>query len=163
MSKLEELKKQKADIEAEIKRMEKDVTVSDPIYLLSVEEFKKYRDRIPEWNLWCWLRTPTPHQDYVASVCGCKLFNCSGDFISNNSGCVRPVLNEANMNEEDKSFHIFDRRMTFCGATWVKLDDGLWIAELPIATRRFDEESNDYSRSEIRRFLLDWYEERRKW
>ena len=50
--------------------------------------------------------------------------------------------------------------LVFNGVTWIQIDDDLYISELPIAFRRFDEESDDYETSEIRKFLLNWFEER---
>lgn len=51
-------------------------------------------------------------------------------------------------------------KIVFNGVTWVKIDKDLYISELPIDFRRFDEESNDYETSEVRKFLLHWLEER---
>lgn len=52
--------------------------------------------------------------------------------------------------------------IVFCGVTWVKIDTYLYISEVPIAFRRFDEESNNYETSEVRKFLLNWFEERQE-
>lgn len=54
-------------------------------------------------------------------------------------------------------------RIITCGTTWVKITDNIYIAENPIGFEKFDDESNDYESSYIRKWLLNWFEERKNW
>ena len=74
------------------------------------------------------------------------------------------VIEELTKNSNDVGTHAITiddvnnkERFVFNGVTWVKLDDYIYISELPIAFGIFDSEMNVYKISEIREFLWDWY------
>ena len=141
----------------------------DEIFLLSSEEYNKYKSNIPLINAWWWLRSPDNSSDYsdlVAFVCeDGSAFNY-GSRVSRSNGTVRPAIRLTNHEPlgvgakyRDCVYHVGDRFIKY-NFPWIVIDDNLAIAEVPIAFRRFDKESTDYGHSEIRRFLLDWKENR---
>lgn len=129
-----------------------DATVGDEIFLLSVEEYEKYRYDIPQFNAWWWLRSKGSSSDIVESVCCGNIKDSYSTFID---GCVRPAL------RLKSNAHPIGSRLMKYDFPWIVIDSNLAIAEVPIATHRFDEKSNNYEASEIRRFLLDWIEIRK--
>ena len=129
----------------------------DPIFLLSKEEYEKYKDRIPQIKCWWWLRSPGDLSNYAADVHRDGSADHGGDIVYISGFAVRPALRISNL----KSFNSGGKnKIVFNGVTWVKIDENLYISELPIDFRRFDSTSNIYETSEIRKFLLNWLEER---
>jgi hypothetical protein len=163
MSNLKELEKKYEELGEEIERLKreerKDGVCTDCIFLLSTEEYEKYKDKIPDINCWWWLRSPTYRFGRAATV------NCDGsvsdygDYVGYNNGAVRPALRCI----PGQEWKVADSRIFRCGMTWIKIDENLYIAEVPITFRRFDGDSNNYQTSEIRQFLLNWCEERASW
>lgn len=128
----------------------------DRIFLLSVEEYEKYKNLIPIICKWWWLRSPGDGGfDYAVSV------NCYGDvksrgnYVFDDCDAVRPALYF--------SFTSYDPgdKFIYCGITWVVLDKNLAIAEVPITFNRFDKNDNNYETSEVRQLLLEWYMHRK--
>ena len=130
--------------------------MSDEIFLLSKEEYEKHKKNIPVVNNWWWLRSPgyssrsTAYVDLDGSV------DFFGYYVGNDSDSVRPALQILNHN-----FKVGDRFIE-ADFPWIVISENIAIAEVPIAFRRFDPSSNDYQNSEIRKFLLDWYKERKR-
>lgn len=127
------------------------IKMNDKIFLLSKEEYNKYRDRIPNVNVRWWLRSPGFDDIFAATVKGNGDVDYFGNAVISEHYGVRPALKDDNLKSE------IGERIVRCGYTWVVIDNGLAIAEVPITFKRFDAKSNDYETSEIRRFLLDWY------
>lgn len=125
----------------------------DEIFLLSAEEYEEYKDVIPKFDCWWWLRSPGDDSFDAAYVC------CDGsvyhDDVIYDDYCVRPVLRLKSCN-----FPI-GLRIIKHNFPWIVIDGDLAIAEVPIATHRFDEKSNNYETSEIRQFLLNWIKNRK--
>lgn len=161
---LKELEKKYEELGKEIERLKgKQLIKNDPIFLLSAGEYKKHKDRIPHINCWWWLRTSSvlcSHAtcvDYGGYVC------YTGNSVIDFSGAVRPALRISNLEfNVRREIRYYENYIVFNGVTWTKIDDDLYIAEVPIAFRRFDEKSNDYESSEVRKFLLDWFEDRQR-
>lgn len=132
--------------------------MEDSIFLLSKEEYEKYKDKIPYIDVWWWLRTPGCVDRVAISVNSDGFVDDNGFFVDYANYAVRPALKVSSV----KSFEQFANN-SFCALKniWVKIDEDLAISEMPIAFSRFDEKSNDYAKSEIRQELLDWYEERK--
>ena len=137
-----------------------DSKTMDKIFLLSAEEYKKYEDKIPLIRDSWWLRSPGYDQFFAAFVYGNGPLNYGGDDVNNDAVAVRPALRIDN--PQSGNLKIGDRFVE-ADFPWIVIGDGLAIAEVPIAWRRFDAESNDYETSEIRQFLIAWYEERTKY
>lgn len=135
-------------------------TSSDVIFLLSLEEYLKYKDKIPLIDESWWLRTPGKtsegeKSDLVACVNKYGSIAMSANVIGRRA--VRPAI-RTNWVEEKVNAYGFD---------WLKIDNNLYIAETPIAHRNFDEYcsirdlTNQYNSSTIKRFLTYWLQKRK--
>lgn len=130
----------------------------DEIFLLSKEEYERFKSIIPLYSGWWWLRSPGDDSRSAANVdCGGSVNNF-GYYYCNDINAVRPALRIRNLESSDLEI---GKRFVEYDFPWVYLGDGLAIAEVPIARRRFDAKNNGYETSEIRQFLLDWLDERR--
>ena len=130
----------------------------DEIYLLSVEEYEKYMERVPMIKSWWWLRSPRDNSETAAFV-------YSYDFVLGldvycDNGAVRPALK---LNLKSENLQIGQRVMKY-DFPWIVIDveNQIGIAEVPIAFDKFDDDSNDYETSYIRKFLNEWPEKRMK-
>lgn len=134
--------------------------MDDAIFLLSEYEYLKYKKFIPQLNFDWWLRSPsTVHfpNRHVVFIC------CDGYLSSSPTNnpwiSVRPALRIDKV-KIDKS----KNRFVYCGITWVKIDKNIAISELPIGRQSFNENpNNDYEKSDIRNWLLNWIEERKNY
>ena len=154
---LRSLSKRIDEIENELAKTPKADEIDDPIFLLSIEEYEKYKGVIvPRLECWWWLRSPgiSNNAAYVGSS---GIIYNDGNDINSIYGAVRPVILYDNNVIHNASV---GTSFVFNGMTWVVIDDKrCWaIAEVPITFREFDVESNDYMNSDIRQYLLDWYE-----
>lgn len=131
--------------------------MNDKIFLLSIEEYEKLREFIPQIKTWWWLRSPGYTDVLAAYVSGEGRVREVGSNVQLDEAWIRPALKINNYN----GLQIGDRFVE-ADFPWIIIAKDLAIAEVPIAFRRFDGESNSYEKSEIRWFLLDWYEERTK-
>ena len=134
-----------------------DSKTMDKIFLLSAEEYKKYEDKIPFIRDSWWLRSPGDVQANAAFVYDDGYLIDLGYGVSYDAVAVRPALSIDN--PQANNLKIGDRFVE-ADFPWIVIDEGLAIAEVPIAWRRFDAESNDYETSDIRQFLIAWYAER---
>lgn len=162
MNDLKELEKKYKELGEEIQKLKKgeqDVQ-NDPIFLLSVEEYAKYKKKIPPVNCCWWLRSPGKSHSNAVDVSSDHSIYNSGSYVRFDQSGVRPVLR---LDPEEWFFEYLQDRMVLCGVTWIEIDSGLYISEVPIAFRRFDEKDNNYQTSEIRQFLINWYAERQNW
>lgn len=136
--------------------------MNDKIFLLSVDEYEKYHDKIPKYDAdgkdysgcW-WLRTPYKYSasssSYAFSVVGdcgiVSFFNALRNFA------VRPTLDISDFND----LEIINGRFTRLGAEWQVIDGNLAIAVEPIFNSEFGKDNN-YETSEVRKKLLEWYD-----
>lgn len=130
----------------------------DEIFLLSVEEYEKYKDKIPHINTWWWLRSPGSTCVDAAHVYSNGAVDFDGHYIINDDYVIRPALRYSNLKSEIIKSKIKENAFVFNEIRWVIIDkeNEIAITEMPIAFRRFDAESNDYESSEIRKWLLNW-------
>lgn len=150
LNKIEELKEEIARLEAQAKE-----AIDDEVFLLSIDEYNKYKDKIPNTSYWL-LRSPVRHSNNVAVVL-CD--GCLEDvFISNVHSGIRSVLRYSNLKSKITSSKINPNRFIFNDFPFIIIDEKkeLAIAEVPIAFDKFDDESSDYENSYIRKWLLDW-------
>lgn len=139
---------------------DKTFLMRDKIFLLSAEEYERHRDKVPPVYCYWWLRSPGNEAWRAKYVNDCFNVIRRGIDAANYSMAVRPALRIES--SESSGFKIGDRFVE-ADFPWVVIGDGLAIAEVPIALRRFDDTSyNNYEESEIRQFLLGWYAERTK-
>jgi len=131
----------------------------DPIFLLSVEEYLKIQNNILKINAWWWLRSPGNYSDYAASVNNDGSVYFIGNYVNYCSDAVRPALHFLNLNSSNYEF-VDKNKIKFANYLWTNIlpETDVYICDTYIDRWRFDEESNDYEKSEIRQFLLDWFE-----
>lgn len=129
--------------------------MKDKIFLLSIDEYKKYKANIPCIHCQWWLRSPGDDSDRAAGVSYDGSVGDYGYYVDIVDVAVRPAL------RLESSAHKIGDRVIEAGFPWIVIDEGIAIAEVPIAFRRFAPSDNDYDTSEIRQFLMDWYEERK--
>lgn len=129
--------------------------MKDKIFLLSIDEYKKYEANIPHIRCKWWLRSPGIDSNHAAGVDINGYVNYYGSLVYCVHDAVRPALHL------ESPAHKIGDRVIEAGFPWIVIDKGIAIAEVPIAFRWFDPTDNDYDVSEIRQFLMDWYEERK--
>lgn len=129
----------------------------DMIFLLSNEEYERYKSMIPSVYCWWWLRSPGLYSDYAACVNDFGDVNYNGDYVYNVISAIRPALRIGDL--ESSGLEVGKRFIKY-EFPWVYLGDNIAIAEVPIEFYVFDYESNDYETSGIRQFLEDWLNNR---
>lgn len=125
--------------------------MNDEIFLLSIEEYEKYKNVIPKINCWWWLRSPGYSSTNAAYVYRDGSVNDVGGNIRYDGVAVCPAIKFNPL----LSLKPGDRFIKH-DFPWIYLGDCLAISEVPIAFRRFDKEGNDYDTSEVRKFLFEW-------
>ena len=135
----------------------------DSMFLLSNEEYEQYKDQIPQINCWWWLRSPGDNSNLAASVYNDGYVYSYGNYVLSTCDAVRPALKLKSIDSRFYNKTRDGRGIIYCGVTWECIDEEkeYYIAEMPIAFRRFDNKSNDYVLSEIRKFLYNWEQTRR--
>ena len=128
--------------------------MNDLIYLLSIEEYEKYKAAIPVGDRYWWLRSPG-RRGCAAVVC------CDGSISEENvehrECAVRPVLNYSAIKSE-----IVESEKPNCfiwnETRWAIVDSikELAISETHIHLDMFDSLTNEYETSHIREWLLAW-------
>lgn len=102
MTTLKELEQKYAELGAEIEKLkaqeEKIKYKDDPIFLLSTEEYEKYRKEIPELRCWWWLRSQGCTRSHTVIVNDFGAVFYVGYFVYNAFGGVRPALNLKSLN-----------------------------------------------------------------
>lgn len=149
-------------IETIIKKTERECKVAE-ITLLSVEEYRCYKSLIPYIEEDWWLRSPGSYSYYATSIDSHGAVYEGGSYVDYAFIGVRPVLNISISNSSEffkgDSIEIFNK-------TWTVLDvkeDQIYIlADKIIAQRRFDKESNDWEKSELKTWLEEWLKEQQK-
>ena len=129
----------------------------DEIFLLSIEEYEKYKDIIPHINHWCWLRSQGSHCLYASGVYGNGGVNDIGSIVDDMDAAIRPVI-KLDMIGNDYIHGDYEPgdRVIMHSFPWIYLGDDIAIAEVPIAFDMFDEQNNQYSTSKVRDFLNQW-------
>lgn len=134
------------------------------ITLLSKEEYKTYRDRIPKTSESWWLRSPG--RDDILAACvygGAGGVYASGVRVDYTLG-VRPALKIGGLSSSE--IEIGDR-FRWSGYTWTIISDKLAQCEDIIGNYPFRkdwraEDANVYESSDIKKFVEDWFEEQIK-
>ena len=129
--------------------VETDIKITG-ITLLSIEEHEKYEDKIPLNAGWWWLRSPGDYPDDAASVNYDGSVYYDGHRVSRGRGGVRPIL---------KGVFADINGFEFADHSWIVLAEDMAICKDNIGLRRFDAESNDYEKSEIKQWLENWLKE----
>lgn len=134
------------------------VVKDDPVFLLSKEQFNQYRSKIPAVYPSWWLRSTIMNYQFQNQTVFPQWLH---DVYCFETSGVRPALKI-----DPEGFLLPDEheQIVYCGATWIKIDQGLYISEVPIFFTQFDDNNHKfYYQSSVRKKLLDWYEERKNW
>ena len=131
--------------------------MKDELFLLSIEEYKKYKGVIPVIGSWWWLRSPGRFSNSAAYVDDDGSVSTYGLNVSLTFG-IRPAFRV--QKSEILNLQIGDRKIYY-DFPFVKIDEDLLIAEVPIAFDKFDDKSNDYEKSYVKGFLEEWKETRK--
>ena len=129
--------------------------MNDKIFLLSKEEYEKYKDKIPLIKTHWWLRT-TENPIYVYMV------DYNGFVDKKGMGMILGVRPVIRISASDNIINVSENIILHAGVTWNKIDNDLYIAENPIAFKRFNNTTNDIPPAVIS-FLAEWYNERKGW
>lgn len=145
---LDQLEKQMKEEEKEEEK--EDVGFfEDVIFLLSKDEYKKYKGKIPTINCRWWLRDAgNLFVDEFDNICRFPSKFNHPDFA------LRPAL-------KLKGEYNVGERIVLIGFPWVVIDKNLAIAEVPIWFSTFDNvDGNCYRDSYAREYLKKWLENR---
>ena len=137
--------------------------MSDRIRLMTEKEFHKYEEKIPPME--CAWYLEVDRENGIESVitgnsAGLNNFLCSTTYCDKALGerrAVRPVIEASAI----PFINIDTQRAFYMGATWIRLSDDLFISEMPIGFSMYNDIRCNYEDSAIRKFILDWYEDRK--
>lgn len=125
--------------------------------LLSIDEYEKHKEKIPQIKENWWLRSPGNLDDLAACVRG-----ANGDVYDNGTHVthefgVRPALRISN--PEFETGHKF----TFGEQTFTYLGEGLALCDDIVGKCAFREDweasdANDYEASDVKKYVEDWFE-----
>lgn len=131
------------------------------ITLLSKEEYEKYKSAIPTINRRWWLRSPSISQRSAVGVHYDGDVSKVGYLVLNRNIAVRPALH-LNLEIADNQFwckpeKLIGTKLEYGKYTWTVLDASFGeiyaLCDEFIADHRFDPESNDWDKSELKRWL----------
>lgn len=121
--------------------------------LLSVDEAEKIPREILNCDECWWLRTPGKYQDEAAVVDYIGSVLPAGSSVYVYTVGVRPVfILEPHNLQIGTTIEIYGIESTI-------ISDKLALVKEPIGFRRFDSETNDYKKSEIKEFVDRWFDE----
>lgn len=167
MTKIEEIEKALEELKKKFEKIKEDFeehkVVSyeeDTLFLLSKEEYEMYKDVIPHINTYWWLRSPSDVDGFTTFAPCVRVegeLPVSSYLVDNYDIAVRPALRVGKIYGGKWTIgEIF----VYKKFPFVYIGDGLAIAEVPIGFEKFDNYSNDYKTSHVRKWLKDWEESR---
>ena len=148
------------------------------IDLLTVEEAKKLPKKIRMCDVpkkfdgyifnnkcWWWLRSPGYFSTYAAVVVASGAVGEYCNFVFDDFSAVRPVIRVTeNIDDMEETKDGFIR---YLGTKWINITE--YIGTTCLLKKkclknphRFDAKSNDYEKSEIKKYLEDWYKLRQE-
>lgn len=126
--------------------------------LLSKEEYIKYKEFVPPFKAWWWLKTA----DYNKYNACCV--NRNGNTYNYNIRqpmYVRPALIAYGVN----SNHTIGEKHKFFGYKWTLIsaenEKGILLCDTYIDEKRFDAKSNKWDESELKFWLENWLKEKK--
>ena len=131
------------------------------VTLLSAEEYKLYKERIPAVHCWWWLRSPGEETDRAANVRSEETTEFRGDLVVHGRCAVRPVLKIHNL--FTANLEILDR-FTLAEHTWTVISEDLAICDDTVGKTWFRgdwkaKNANVYEKSDIKTWIADWAQE----
>lgn len=155
MTKEEALNKIK-ELENYIKTYDEKIGFEDDVlFLLSWEEYEKYKEMIPYIGISWWLRSPGYCDTRAVRVRGtCDAFSKNVFDIFG----IRPALKFENLESKIICSKENPYRIIYKDFPFIIIDEDkkIAIAEVPIGFDMFDKTSNDYQNSYIRDWLEKW-------
>lgn len=129
----------------------------DGITLLSVDEYRKVKNYIKPLDFNWWFRSPGDNSYHAARVNGVGIVYFDGFRVDSYLG-VRPALR---INLKSSDFQIGDS-FRFGAHTWTVITKDYALCDTTICNMPFREDwqaqdANDYEKSDIKKFLKDWY------
>lgn len=134
------------------------------ITLLSIEEYEAYRPYIGPAGYTWWLRSTGNYSAYAACVGSRGYVDSYGQVVGYNDIAVRPALQITNL--ESANIKIGDKFCLF-GYKWTVISKELALCDEVVGKHAFREDwqaegTNDYEKSDVKRFLEEWFDERCK-
>lgn len=120
---------------------------------------KKQKKRIPVLNDWWWLRSAGRNPHRAAGVNPGGSTDKTGAFIELDDEAVRPVLIISDFVDCHTNT---GEKVEYGGYIWTAVLDNMAVCDEIIGRHRFDANTNDYEKSEIRQYLENWLEEKMK-
>ncbi len=144
-------------VTAEIKVKKELEIQTKGITILSSEEYEELESRIPPLNDNWWLRSPGYFDIHVATVMDDGHVNVIGCYVGSAYPNVRPalILESSNLQIGD-NFKFGNHTFTVFSEKYALCDDSIgkhcfrkdWKAK----------DANDYEKSDVKRYIEDWYE-----
>lgn len=111
---------------------------------------------------WWWLRSPGSLSGSATDVDSGGYVSSRGNFVDDDCGGVRPALQNLTFNEIEEMLKTKKGYIKLLGTKWIDVSGYLGYACLLKKkclkrTHRFDDESNDYEVSEIKKFIEKWF------
>lgn len=152
---IKNLEKTIGELKEYAKQLDEEIGFKDDVlFLMSLDEYKRYKDKIRYIKTWWWLRNSYGYSSTYAYFINSDGFSSYG--VAFNDYGVRPCL------RYNKISLIIDLEEENCflwnKTKWRIIDEKnkIAISDLPIEFKKFDGESNDYETSDIRAFLKEW-------
>lgn len=127
--------------------------------LLSIEEYKAYKDVIPDIDNWWWLRSPGYYASYAAFVGNCGFVCTHGYYVLDDSIGVRPALC---FNQSGNPL-IKGDKVLIGGYKFTVISDNMMLCDTAISNSCFSRTSktpyiNDYEKSCVKKVVDKWFE-----
>ena len=126
----------------------------EEITLLTADEAKKLPKSIREYRAHWWLHSPGTVSECVTYVNIYGDIDNYGIYVDYNFGAVRPVLKIKNI-----QFHNIGDIISIKGKRYVVISENQVLYDDEIVYNRFDTNSNDYEKSEIKQIVEKWLED----
>jgi len=131
------------------------------ITLLSIEEYEACKYIIPNINFWWWLRSPGYSSINAANVSNVGNVSDFGNYVNYDDRAVRPALIY-----ESSNLQIGDK-IKIVGYNWTVISDSMILCDDVVGFTYFRKDwrandANDYEKSDIKKWLNDWWKERIK-
>lgn len=128
------------------------------VTLLSTDEAEVLPLRLRKYNNW-WLRSPGFFSFTTAIVHDDGSIDINGNDTDYGSGVIRPALKISKL--EASGLEIGDVFL-FDDKEFEVISDSLAFCTTDIGKHQFDANSNDYEKSEIKKYVDEWFEQSKR-
>ncbi len=126
----------------------------EEITLLTIKEAEALPENIRDYENWWWLQSAGCESDLAAYVSFDGSANKCGFSVDFSDGGVRPALKIINM-----QFHNIGDIISIKNKRYVVIAEDRVLYDDDLICYRFDVDSNDYEKSEIKQIVDKWLEE----